>query len=181
MWGPATVRIVGDVPGPHGASATECIRMTDAYLVGRAVVTEAPVAAARDGVDVRLLPPARTELPAIRAPTRVGYRELPEAGARIREWRGPMIQAQTIVVDDRRLTLNSSNLNLSSLAANNEVVLRQPRPGGRDGRWSSSDKGRAGPGGPARGRWRSRRSVRRVTSWPGAAPASDSTAPPGRA
>jgi cardiolipin synthase len=130
--GDALVRLIEGVPGRWRltraaqllvASAAERLWITDAYLVAPAIVFSGLVAAARDGVDVRLLVPGRTDIPAIRTLTRVGYRELLDAGARIWEWRGPMIHAKTIVVDDRWFKVGSSNLNPSSLAANYELDL----------------------------------------------------------
>ncbi len=128
--GTAVVHLVEGIPGRWNlaraaqllvASAAERVWITDAYLVGPTVVVAALASAARDGLDVRLLAPGRTDLPAIRTLTRVGYRELLDAGVRIWEWRGPMIHAKTMVVDDRWLKVGSSNLNPSSLAANFEL------------------------------------------------------------
>jgi cardiolipin synthase len=130
--GNAVVRPVEGLPGRWRlaraaqlliAGAAGRVWITDAYLVAPSVVFSALVSAARDGVDVRLLLPGHTDLPAIRALTRVGYRELLEAGARIWEWRGPMMHAKTMVVDDHWLKVGSSNLNPSSLALNYELDL----------------------------------------------------------
>jgi cardiolipin synthase len=105
------------------AAAAERVWITEPYLVAPLPETEALASAARDGVDVRLLLPGRSDLPAIRALTRVGYRALLKAGVRIWEWRGAMVHAKTIVVDDRWLKVGSSNLNPSSLGANYELDL----------------------------------------------------------
>jgi cardiolipin synthase len=130
--GDAVVRVVEGLPGRWrmarltqllAAGAAERIWITEPYLLAPLAETEALGSAARDGVDVRLLLPGRTDLPALRAFARVGYRQILKAGARIFEWRGPMIHAKTIVVDDRWLKIGSSNLNPSSLAANFELDL----------------------------------------------------------
>jgi cardiolipin synthase len=137
--GSAVIRPVEGVPGRWRlaraaqlliAGAASRVWITDAYLMAPSVVFSALVSAARDGVDVRLLLPGHTDLPAIRALTRVGYRELLEAGARIWEWRGPMMHAKTMVVDDHWLKVGSSNLNPSSLALNHELDLLVEDRGG---------------------------------------------------
>ncbi|GBD31602.1 Major cardiolipin synthase ClsA [bacterium HR33] len=130
--GEAVVRVVEGVPGRLKvyravellvASASHRLWITDAYLVAPAPLFAGLLAAARDGVDVRLLLPGRTDIPAVRAFTRVGYRELLEAGVRIWEWRGPMLHAKTAVVDDVWFKVGSSNLNLPSFLSNYELDL----------------------------------------------------------
>jgi len=128
--GTARVRVVDGVPGTLRvyrtmellvAAACDRIWVTDAYMVAPAPLVASLIAAARSGADVRILLPGHTDLPAVRALTRVGYRELLEAGARIWEWHGPMLHAKTVVVDDRWVKVGSTNLNPSSLIANYEL------------------------------------------------------------
>ncbi len=130
--GEGVVRVVDGVPGRLKvyravellvASASHRLWITDAYLVAPAPLFAALLAAARDGVDVRLLLPGRSDIPLVRAFTRVGYRELLEAGVRIWEWRGPMLHAKTAVVDDVWFKVGSSNLNLPSFLSNYELDL----------------------------------------------------------
>ncbi len=130
VTGTAGVRIVEGVPGRLrlyraiellAASAAERLWVTDAYLVVVTPLFASIRSAARDGVDVRLLVPGHTDLPAVRALTRVGYRELLHAGVRIWEWHGPMLHAKTVVVDDHAYKVGSSNLNPSSFLANYEL------------------------------------------------------------
>jgi cardiolipin synthase len=128
--GSAAVRVVEGVPERMriyrvaellAASVANRLWITDAYLVAPAPLFAALVAAARDGVDVRVLVPGRSDVPAVRAFTRVGYRELLAAGVRIWEWRGPMLHAKTVIADDRWVKVGSSNLNVPSLVANYEL------------------------------------------------------------
>lgn len=130
--GEAVVRVVDGVPGRLKvyralellvASASHRLWITDAYLVAPAPLFAGLLAAARDGVDVRLLLPGRSDIPAVRAFSRVGYRELLEAGVRIWEWRGPMLHAKTAVVDEVWFKVGSSNLNLPSFLSNYELDL----------------------------------------------------------
>ncbi len=97
--------------------------ITDAYFLSMPVLTQALMSTARDGVDIRVLVPATNDLPWIGALSRAGYRQFLEAGARIFEYGGPMIHAKTVVADGWWSKVGSTNLNLSSLAANWEIDL----------------------------------------------------------
>jgi cardiolipin synthase len=95
--------------------------MTDPYFVAPPALTEALAAAARDGVDVRLIVPAYNNWPIVGGMSRAGYRPLLEAGVRLFEWEGPMIHAKTAVVDGVWCRVGSSNMNLASLLGNWEM------------------------------------------------------------
>jgi cardiolipin synthase len=135
--GEAGVRIVEGLPGRLRlyramellvATATQRIWITDAYLVPATPLFRTIMAAAQEGVDVRVLVPGATDIPAVRALTRVGYRELLECGVRIWEWHGPMLHAKTVIVDDAWYKVGSSNLNPSSFLSNYELdVLIEDR------------------------------------------------------
>jgi cardiolipin synthase len=103
--------------------ARETLWLTDAYFVGTPPYVEALRAAARDGVDVRLLVPGSSDLPLTQAFSRAGYRPLLEAGVRVFEWNGSMLHAKTAVADGRWSRVGSSNLNVSSWLANYELDL----------------------------------------------------------
>jgi phosphatidylserine/phosphatidylglycerophosphate/cardiolipin synthase-like enzyme len=92
--------------------------ITDAYFLSMPILTQSLMSAARDGVDVRVLVPATNDLPWIGTLSRTGYRQFLEAGVRIFEYGGPMIHAKTVVADGWWSKVGSTNLNLSSLAAN---------------------------------------------------------------
>lgn len=74
--------------------------MADGRILHRDRGVRAVIAAAGDGVDVRLLVPAASDLPIVGATSRAGDRPLLEAGIRVFEWRG-MLHAKTAVVDRR--------------------------------------------------------------------------------
>lgn len=97
--------------------------ITDPYFVTPPAMTEALAAAARDGVDVRIIVPAYNNWPVIGGFSRAGYRPLLEAGVRLFEWEGPMIHAKTAVADGVWSRIGSSNLNLASLLSNWELDL----------------------------------------------------------
>lgn len=128
--GNANVRIVATVPATAGlfrldqlvaALARKKMWLTDAYYAGTTPYVQALRAAARDGVDVRLLVPNATDIPMIRLFSRAGYRPLLEAGVRIFEWNGTMVHAKTAVADGRWARVGSTNLNIASWLGNCEL------------------------------------------------------------
>jgi cardiolipin synthase len=128
--GDVALRVVAGVPSTAGllrmdqlvaAVARRTLWLTDAYFVGLASYVQALRAAARDGVDVRLLVPSSTDLPLVGALSRSGYRSLMDAGVRIFEWNGSMLHAKTAVADGRWTRIGSTNLNLASFLGNYEL------------------------------------------------------------
>jgi cardiolipin synthase len=103
------------------AVAHERLWLTDAYFVGTAAYVQALRAAAKDGVDVRLLVPGTSDIPAVSMLSRGGYRALLDAGVRIYEWNGTMLHAKTAVADTHWSRIGSTNLNLASLLGNYEL------------------------------------------------------------
>jgi cardiolipin synthase len=103
--------------------ARRSLWITDAYFVGVAPYVQAVSAAARDGVDVRLLVPGTSDIPAVASVSRAGYRPLLEAGVRVFEWNGSMLHAKTAVADGRWARVGSSNLNLASWIGNCELDI----------------------------------------------------------
>jgi cardiolipin synthase len=103
------------------AHATRRLWITDPYFVAPRPVGEALAAAARAGVDVRVLVPAHNNWPWVGSLSRSGYRSLLEAGVRLFEWQGPMIHAKTSVADGIWCRVGSSNLNAYSLLGNWEL------------------------------------------------------------
>lgn len=128
--GDISMRIVATVPATGGlfrldqlvaAMARNKLWLTDAYYAGTTPYVQALRAAARDGVDVRLLVPNATDIPLLRPLSRSGYRPLLEAGIRIFEWNGTMIHAKTAVADGRWARVGSTNLNIASWLGNCEL------------------------------------------------------------
>jgi cardiolipin synthase len=111
------------------AVARSRIWLTDAYFMGTGVYIESLSAAARQGVDVRLLVPHNSDVPWVGNLSRTLYRRMLEAGVRIFEWNGPMIHAKTAVADHRFVRVGSTNLNISSWMGNWEldVIVEHPQ------------------------------------------------------
>jgi cardiolipin synthase len=128
--GDVDLRVVATVPNTAGlfrldqfiaAIARRYLWLADAYFVGISAYVQALVAAARDGVDVRLLVPGSNDIPVVGALSRAGYRPLLEAGVRVFEWNGSMMHAKTAVADGRWARVGSTNLNLASWIGNCEL------------------------------------------------------------
>jgi len=103
------------------AIARKELWLTDAYFVATSPYVQALRAAARDGVDVRLLVPGASDIPALSPLSRAQYRPLLEAGVRVFEWAGTMMHAKTAVADRRWSRVGSTNLNLASWMSNYEL------------------------------------------------------------
>ena len=110
------------------AGVQERLWITDAYFLSMPILTQALMATARDGVDVRVLVPATNDIRWIGAASRAGYRQFLEAGVRIFEYGGPMIHAKTLVADGWFSKVGSTNLNFVSLASNWEIDLVSEDP-----------------------------------------------------
>lgn len=128
--GEVSMRVVASVPATSGmlrldllvtALARRRVWLSDAYYAGFAAYVQTLRAAARDGVDVRLLVPGASDLPLVKTLSRAGYRALLEAGVKIYEWNGSMLHAKTAVVDGRWTRVGSTNLNISSWLGNCEL------------------------------------------------------------
>jgi cardiolipin synthase len=103
------------------ASARRTLWLTDAYFLASRAYVQALAEAARDGVDVRLLVPAASDVPFLQPIVQAGYRPLVEAGVRVFEWDGPMLHAKTAVADGAWARVGSTNLNGASWAGNWEL------------------------------------------------------------
>src|SRR5688572_362914 len=113
------------------AIARNSVWIADAYYAATPAYVQALRAAARDGVDVRLLVPGGTDIPILRPLSQAGYRPLLEANVRVFEWNGPMMHAKTAVADGRWARVGSTNLNPASWLGNWEldVVIEDERFG----------------------------------------------------
>jgi len=128
--GDVALRVVATEPATAGlyrldqlvaALARRRLWITDAYFVGVPSYVQALRAAARDGVDVRLLVPGTSDLGIVKRLGVAGYRPLLAAGVRVFEWNGPMLHAKTAVADGLWARVGSSNLNVASWMGNWEL------------------------------------------------------------
>jgi cardiolipin synthase len=128
--GDVSLRVVASEPVSAGmlrvdqlvaTLARERLWLTDAYYAGTTSYVQALRAAARDGVDVRLLVPSASDIPILKPLSRAGYRPLLEAGVRVFEWKGTMLHAKTAVADSNWARVGSTNLNIASWFGNLEL------------------------------------------------------------
>jgi len=128
--GDVSLRVVASAPATAGlmrldqliaSIARTRLWLTDAYFFPITAYVQALCAAAKDGVDVRLLVPGVSDIPLISPMSRSAYRPLLESGVRVFEWNGTMLHAKTAVADGRWARVGSTNLNLASFIGNYEL------------------------------------------------------------
>jgi len=135
--GEVALRVIATEPSTAGtyrldqliaAAARRTLWLTDAYFVALPSYMQGLRAAAKDGVDVRLLVPGTSDLGFVKRIGAAGYRPLLEAGIRVFEWNGPMLHAKTAVADGRWGRVGSTNLNLASWMGNWELDVAVEDP-----------------------------------------------------
>jgi cardiolipin synthase len=109
------------------SGARQRIHIAHGYFLPDLGVVRAIAAAARRGVQVRLLLAGRSDVPFARAASRSLYRRLLAAGVAIHEWSDSVLHAKVATVDGRRLLVGSFNLDPFSLA-NLEALVEVADP-----------------------------------------------------
>jgi len=116
--------VIAGVPGSAGTYRTDLLVaslarkylwLTDAYFVGTAAYAQALCAAARDGVDVRIITPHIPDKWYVHAVTRANYRPLIESGVRVFEYTPGFIHQKTFVADGECGTVGTVNMDFRSL------------------------------------------------------------------
>ncbi len=102
--------------------ASRRIWLAHAYFLPDRRLVRRLVRAARRGVDVRLLMPARSDVPLATHAIRGLYPRLQRAGVRIFEWERSVLHAKLALVDDRTTLVGSFNLDPLSFM-NRECLL----------------------------------------------------------
>jgi cardiolipin synthase len=130
--GTETIHVIGSTPGTFAPryyatvlsainTAERRIWITAAYFVPTRQERAALRAAARRGVDVRLLVPSYSDSPAALAVQHSSYSDLCGAGVKIYERDGVVLHSKSIVVDSVWSVIGSSNLDHRSVLFNDEV------------------------------------------------------------
>jgi cardiolipin synthase A/B len=118
------------------SGAQERILVGHGYFIPDRGLIRSLTAAARRGVEVRLLLAGRSDVPLARAAARSLYPRLLAAGINIHEWGGSVLHAKLAVVDRRRLLIGSFNLDPFSLANLETLVeVDDERVGAQAERW----------------------------------------------
>jgi cardiolipin synthase len=106
------------------ASARRSIELTAAYFVPRPAFTDALCAAAKRGVDVRIVVPGpHIDKGFVRVAGRAAYDELLEAGVRLFEFQPTMLHAKTLCVDGVWSSVGTVNFDNRSFQLHDEVTL----------------------------------------------------------
>ncbi len=103
------------------ASAQQEILIANAYFVPNRRLRRALRNAARRGVDVRIMVPARSDVELVRHASRAVWGGLLRQGARIYEWQPSMLHSKTAVIDRQWATVGSFNLDYISISNNREL------------------------------------------------------------
>jgi len=130
--GKEVIRIIGSQPN-HQISryyvtlisairnAEKSIWLSAAYFVPSHQELEELQAAAKRGVDVRLLLPDQSDSPAAIAVAHSHYGDLLEAGVKIYETQGIVLHSKTVIIDNVWSAIGSSNFDQRSILYNDEV------------------------------------------------------------
>ena len=102
-------------------SAETEVLLTNAYFVPDPQLLDALMAAAKRGVDVRMVLPAKTDSGLVFHIGRSHYEDLLESGVKIFERRDAMLHAKTALIDGVWATVGSTNLDWRSFLHNDEV------------------------------------------------------------
>lgn len=98
------------------------------YFVPGEIVSQAIMGAARAGVQVTLILPARNDSGFVARASRSYYPGLVEAGVKIVEFHGGLLHSKTLTIDREVTFMGSSNLDIRSFDLNfeNDILLRDP-------------------------------------------------------
>jgi cardiolipin synthase len=106
------------------AGARKTLYITNAYFAPDSSFVELLTAAARRGVDLRILTGGpRTDVDVARLAGRASYEKLLASGVRVYEWKPTVLHAKTFVVDGQWATVGSMNFDNRSMALNDEATL----------------------------------------------------------
>lgn len=104
-------------------TAEKSVMITTAYFAPTKQEMEALTQAAKRGVDVRLVLPARSDSPLSIAVAHARYSELLDAGVKIYELHDMVLHSKTVVVDGVWSAIGSSNFDHRSVIFNDEVDM----------------------------------------------------------
>jgi cardiolipin synthase A/B len=102
-------------------SARRYIYIANAYFVPDRGIRRALRNAVRRGVDVRVMVPAKGDIPFVQLASEALYDRALKAGVRMLLWQDAVLHAKTAVIDDQWATIGSFNLDHRSWSMNLEV------------------------------------------------------------
>jgi cardiolipin synthase len=105
-------------------AARHTIHLSNAYFVPDKLAVKALVAAAKRGVDVRIITPGKIiDSDIVRAASRERWGELLKAGVRIAEYQPTMYHVKALTVDSLLVSVGSTNFDNRSFILNDEANL----------------------------------------------------------
>jgi cardiolipin synthase A/B len=105
-------------------SARRSVLLQSAYFVPDRLAVDALAAAARRGLDVRILVPgAHIDRPVVRYASKSTWPELLQAGVRIAEYQPTMMHCKILIVDSLLVSVGSTNFDSRSFRLNDEANL----------------------------------------------------------
>jgi cardiolipin synthase len=130
--GKVLVRVVGSSPGESNrltfilyvsaiTFSENSLHLTNAYFVPDDETVKALIAAAKRGVDVRIVLPGTTDSSMTLNAGRYFYTRLLKSGVKLYKRRGVMLHAKTAVIDNVWSTVGSTNMDFWSFSTNDEV------------------------------------------------------------
>jgi len=111
--------------------ARHSIRISNAYFVPDLRIRLALYKAAKRGVDIQIILPAKSDVRMVAWAVHHLYGRLLANSVRLFEWQGTMLHCKTAVIDDAWTTVGSSNLDHLSLRSNLEanILILDPEIG----------------------------------------------------
>ncbi|WP_227695908.1 cardiolipin synthase [Psychrobacter fulvigenes] len=103
--------------------ANKRIQITTPYFVPDEPLSGALVTAAKRGVDVTLIIPEKVDSFLVQHASQAYYQELLEVGVKIALFKGGLLHAKTVVVDDDYCLFGTVNIDMRSFYLNMEVSL----------------------------------------------------------
>lgn len=97
------------------------VLLTNAYFVPDRQLLKALIAAARRGVDVKLILPGQSDSQIVFHAGRSNYSQLLESGVKIYERRGALLHSKTALIDGVWSCVGSTNLDWRSFLDNDEI------------------------------------------------------------
>ena len=99
------------------------IQITTPYFVPDEALSGALVTAAKRGVDVTIIIPEKVDSFLVQHASQAYYQELLEAGVNIALFKGGLLHAKTVVIDDDYCLFGTVNIDMRSFYLNMEVSL----------------------------------------------------------
>jgi cardiolipin synthase A/B len=130
--GKALVGVLGSTPGEANritfimyvaaiTLAETSLHMTNAYFIPDPQTASALAAAAKRGVDVKILLPGNSDSPLAQYAGEYYYNDLLAAGVQLYQRRQGFLHAKTLVIDGVWSTVGSTNMDFWSFSTNDEV------------------------------------------------------------